>query len=148
MATLLDNREHVGEMSFDDWDVNLEGSSSHLSGPGPDTEEETTTTTGPLGNQEATGDFTLIIDNIPPHLHPAVSMGMRQVNLCYFSVRSEGSNSVADLLTLIDDQQEHSATKENKNMNEKESSWSSSSSELLYHDILMNVFTYLDAPSL
>ena len=153
-SLLYDNREN-GEASFDDWSVNLEGSSSHNAGGalGVETEE----TTGPLGEgDEGMTENLTLIDNIPPHLHPAVSLGMRRVSSCYFSVRSEGSNSVADLLSLLDEQ-EHSSKGDKKGANEVESSgdpshfkdsWSSSSSELLYHDILMNVFTYLDAPSL
>ena len=123
---------------------------------------EVTSSSYPGGN-DADDDAATLIDKIPSSLHPAVSMGMRRVSSCYFSVKSEGSNSVVDLLSLLDerenndlmfsDGEQKSAALEDEEETFKDApshgTWSpSSSSDLLYHDILMNVFTYLDAPSL
>jgi hypothetical protein len=99
-----------------------------------------------------------IIDHIPPQLHPAVSMGMRRVSSCYFSVRSEGSvGSMADLLSLLEEEGDHHPTSTTSTANvegsqdnktDRTTLSSSSSESLLYHDILMNVFEFMDAESL
>eukprot|EP00977_Amphora_coffeiformis_P004024 scaffold804_cov165-Amphora_coffeaeformis.AAC.3 len=142
--------------SFDDWSLtHPEGNNSHHGRCTAEGGEATSVL--PLGGDD---DATMLIDSIPSSLHPAVSMGMRRVSSCYFSVKSEGSNSVVDLLSLWDERdnnelmfsegEQKSATMEEAFTDApSQGSWSPSpSSDLLYHDILMNVFTYLDAPSL
>lgn len=172
MATTLSETNHNGrDGSFDEWSWNLEGSDNYaeattLVNPATTTTAASTTTT-------ASGEEVMILENIPKQLHPAVSMSMRRVSSCYFSVRSEeGSNSVTDLFSLFDEdlngnnvdaatstgewkqEQVHdddnadSIVRQGTFSASEASSWSSSSSDLLYHDILMNVFTFLDAPSL
>lgn len=150
MSRIYEPQESMEVFSFDDWSVNVD--SSHGGGGGGASESH---------------DPLILVDNIPSSLHPAVSMGMRRVSSCYFSVRSEGSGSVVDLLSLWDendntintpcpdDREGARGTNSAAKMSDAESSsspqgssWTSSSSDLLYHDILMNVFTFLDAPSL
>jgi len=67
----------------------------------------------------------------PKQLHPAVSIGMKRVSSCYFSQGSD--ESVADLLSQFGDD----STEEAKDC-----------ALLLFHDVLTNVFTFLDASSL
>ena len=118
--------------------------------------------------------------SLPPQLHPAVSMGVRRMSSCYFSIGSEGSevnnkNSMADLLSLweaeerkagsvgldIDDSPCKTTTSTSEHNTESNPSLSPNRntsaashqpqllpSDLLYHDILMNVFTFCDAESL
>lgn len=74
------------------------------------------------------------LTTLPKQLHPAVSMGMRRVASCYFSMNgSDASNSVADLFSLLNEEQQHEDQE---------------GLDILYHDILMHVFTFLDANSL
>ena len=122
--------------------------------------------------------------SLPPQLHPAVSLGMRRMSSCYFSIgsndASEASNSIADLVSLWDDSAERkteptSGCDKHKSFDAAKPSPSgiqaeisspagsvkpqynagsvsadrwTAPSDLLYHDILMNVFTFLDAKSL
>lgn len=80
-----------------------------------------------------------LVDILPPQLHPTVSLGMKRVSsmhrvssCAYFSL--QGSVSEADLYSLasgdirVDEQDAHA--------------------DWLYHDIIMHVFTFLDAKSL
>ena len=176
-----------GDGSFDDWSVNFDMNNNFFLGDASSAMANVAVEQAQQQEQQQQQqqqheqnylepEELALIDTIPPQLHPAVSMGMKRVSSCYFSVRSEGSsNSVADLLSLLDEQQQfensnNNSNKGKKNTNSQEEkkqnddvgygetkedvegtvkpSWSSSSSELLYHDILMNVFTFLDAPSL
>jgi hypothetical protein len=70
-------------------------------------------------------------------LHPAVSLGIQRVSSCYLSLASE--ESVADLISQFGDD----TTEEKANGSE----WDNSA-DVLYHDILMHVFAFLDYPSL
>lgn len=80
-----------------------------------------------------------VIAALPRQLHPAVSMGMTRVSTCYFSINgSEASNSVADLLSLLGEEEDVQITADTHN----------AGLDLLYHDILMHVFTFLDANAL
>ena len=104
MATLYESRE-----SFDDWSVNLEGSGvGQYAVPG----DENSSAAFFAANSSSEVTVNLI-DNIPPQLHPAVSMGMRRVSSCYFSVHSEGSNnnrnSLVDLLSLLENEEDQKA---------------------------------------
>lgn len=77
---------------------------------------------------------------LPAQLHPAVSLGLHRVSSCYFSIAgSEGSTSVADLLSLVDE----------RNMDDDgQTSVRWDASEVLYHDIMMHVITFLDIKAL
>ena len=77
---------------------------------------------------------------LPAQLHPAVSLGMHRVSSCYFSIAgSEGNTSVADLLSLVDE----------RNMDDDgEAAVRWDASEVLYHDIMMHVMTFLDIKAL
>lgn len=84
-------------------------------------------------------DFSLAtsdqFEDLP--LHPVVSMGMKRLSSHYFSLNgSEASTSVADLFSLLDDN------------NDDDDDEVSDGLDLLYHDILMHVFTFLDASTL
>jgi hypothetical protein len=69
---------------------------------------------------------------LPPQLHPAVSLGMRRMS--YFPIDASDAikhnSSVADLLSLLEETEP------------------TAPADLLYHDILMNVFGYLDVKDL
>lgn len=74
------------------------------------------------------------VTSLPKQLHPAVSIGMKRVASCYFSMNgSEASNSVADLFSLWNEEHQHEGQE---------------GLDILCHDILMHVFTFLDASSL
>ena len=97
---------------------------------------------------------------LPPHLHPAVSLGVRRVSSCYFSIGSqESQNSLADLLTSALEHESNASVSSEASpagdsslptpeIPNSESTKRWGPSDLLYHDILTNVFQYLDAPSL
>ena len=82
---------------------------------------------------------------MPPQLHPACSAGVRRVSSCYFSLASENANqSMTDLLSLTGDN-----TSNNENNTEgKKNDPIHDSVDFFYHDILMQVFTFLDPNSL
>ncbi|KAL3944769.1 MAG: hypothetical protein SGBAC_001140 [Bacillariaceae sp.] len=87
----------------------------------------------------------------PPQLHPAVSLGMQKVSSCYFSIGSY--ESMADLLSSKDDAYNNTTRQDmdlasNDGDNRSTIQFDATRDDLLYHDILMNVFTYLDAQSL
>jgi len=83
--------------------------------------------------------------NLPAELHPAVSLGMQRVSSCYFSIPgSEASNSVADLLSLVDEH-DHDAEEA---LDSPRSAVQWNAAEVLYHDIMMHVFTFLDVSAL
>jgi hypothetical protein len=81
-------------------------------------------------------------------------MGMRRVSSCYFSIKSsEASNSVADLLSLWEESnmmEESSEEQDGAQVDEETRSQSVklNASDILYHDIMMHVFTFLDAKAL
>lgn len=125
---------------------------------------------------------------MPPQLHPAVSLGVRRISSCYLSLNSE--ESVVDLLSqlgegtgsvgsdgignglsdhhsarfnivksedgattcdcsLSGDQYGTSAKVATTNfVHQAGPYFEQSTSDVLYHDILMHVFTFLDAPAL
>jgi hypothetical protein len=87
---------------------------------------------------------------LPPQLHPAVSLGAQRVSSCYFSLGSERENSVADLLSQFGDDTTSvdASGHENHNATTRNNHYSNDGADILYHDILMNVFTFLDAPSI
>lgn len=110
----------------------------------------------------------MVMIELPPSLHPAVSAGMRHISSAYFSIHSEntmnnnnnasaslhrGANnsSIADLLSLID----NVSAADNDNLSTgccsfAESGDADSITEdcFVHHDILMNIFGYLDLDSL
>ena len=80
---------------------------------------------------------------LPRQLHPAVSIGVKRVSTCYFSLDgSEANNSVADLLSLLGEDDDEKRDAPESEMSEE------GGLDLLYHDILMHVFTFLDASTL
>jgi hypothetical protein len=83
----------------------------------------------------------LEMPSCPPQLHPAVSLGVQRVSSCYFSLGSE--ESVADLLSQFGDEHEEDSTTSKQLL-----VLDHQSADVLYHDILMHVFTFLDAQSL
>jgi len=96
-----------------------------------------------------------------PQLHPAVSLGMQTVSSCYFSIVSnEGTGSIEGSMGDVvwgnnnkDDTYKTCCDLDNDTDNDVinrsiQFDTSDSSDDILYHDILMNVFTYLDAQSL
>jgi hypothetical protein len=124
-------------------------------------------------------------DEMPPQLHPAVSLGVRRVSSCYLSLHSQ--ESVTDLLSQLGegpssvgndgignghnghrsarfntvpsedgdncgDCRDHSRTAAEaaatNSVQQAGPYFEQSTSDVLYHDILMDVFTFLDAPSL
>jgi len=116
-------------------------------------------------------DATQYFPPIPPQLHPAVSMGVRRVSSCYFSIGSADSinekmadeigmnaaarhNSTASLQDFIIALQQSPEHQDDDDEQSLHSTLSSNHSTIaptdtaLYHDILMSVFTYLDASSL
>ena len=111
---------------------------------------------------EGLNDSSPVVGTLPAQLHPAVSMGMRRVSSCYFSIQSasEASNSVADLLSLFEEssmmedaattsERHDSATLDEFTANQAHSQsvkWNAS--DVLFHDIMMHVFSFLDAPAL
>jgi hypothetical protein len=98
------------------------------------------------------------LNPFPPQLHPAVSLGVQRVSSCYFSIASDKEReSVADFLSLWDESSLTSLN-EGKCLQEDDAATRTTSSSLpvlpwkpsdvLYHDILMHVFTFLNAQSL
>ena len=85
----------------------------------------------------------MLLFDIPPQLHPAVSLGVQRVNSCYFSLGSH--ESMVDLMNKIGE--DHSRSEVVNRDYEIEFN-KRHSSTILYHDILMNVFTFLNAQSL
>ena len=80
---------------------------------------------------------------LPRQLHPAVSIGVKRVSTCYFSLDgSEANNSVADLLSLLGEDDDEKIDALDAGATED------GGLDLLYHDILMHVFTFLDASTL
>lgn len=99
-----------------------------------DSFRETTSTTA---QQE------MLLFDVPPQLHPAVSFGVQRVSSCYFSLASE--ESVADFMNKIGGED---GTRSEVNLDYEVEFNERHSSSILYHDILMNVFTFLNAQSL
>jgi hypothetical protein len=90
----------------------------------------------------------------PPQLHPAVSLGVQRISSCYFSIQREDSTntSIADLLSLLDNTNTNNSNNNNKNLaaddEDEADDPHQDASNVLYHDILMHVFTFLNAQSL
>jgi hypothetical protein len=88
--------------------------------------------------------------DMPPQLHPACSAEVRRVSSCYFSLASSNDNqSMIDLLSPPGDS--HGTLSSNENKIEIEGNKIEpidDSVDLFYHDILMQVFTFLDPNSL
>jgi len=88
---------------------------------------------------------------MPPQLHPACSLGVRRVSSCYFSLASSNDKqSMTDLLSQPGDNG-HGALGKSENKNEVEENENhpiDNSVDVFYHDILMQVFTFLDPSSL
>ncbi len=79
---------------------------------------------------------------MPPQLHPACSAGVRRVSSCYFSLATANENqSMTDLLSVTGDDNNLKAEGETKDPIHN-------SVDFFYHDILMQVFTFLDPNSL
>ncbi|CAB9515075.1 Ankyrin Repeat Protein [Seminavis robusta] len=106
---------------------------------GWDWEETMSVATANTGSAEA--DFW--VDSLPPQLHPAVSLGIRRVSSCaYFSLQGsiDNANNYASELDL------YSLSSEVIGANKSDNT--AAAADILYHDILMVVLTYLDAESL
>lgn len=86
--------------------------------------------------------------DMPPQLHPACSAGVRRVSSCYFSIASSNDNqSMLDLLSPPPGDG-HGVLTSSENKIEIENEPTNDSVDLFYHDILMQVFTFLDPNSL
>jgi len=86
--------------------------------------------------------------DMPPQLHPACSAGVRRVSSCYFSIASSNDNqSMLDLLSPPPGDG-HGALTSSENKIKIENKPINDSVDLFYHDILMQVFTFLDPNSL
>lgn len=109
--------------------------------------------------------------NLPKQLHPAVSIGARRVSSCYFSIGSDSNQqqqqqqqqkklsrdnlSLADIWSQFEDEAANSLNAATGSSADAatatdQTRWTKElvGTDVLYHDILMHVFTYLDAPSL
>eukprot|EP00536_Pseudo-nitzschia_multiseries_P006232 jgi/Psemu1/324253/estExt_fgenesh1_pg.C_1300015 len=89
--------------------------------------------------------------DMPPQLHPACSIGLQRVSSCYFSLASANNHeSMSDLLTQFGDKAHETESNHNKieEKNSKRENDTDDSVDVFYHDILMQVFTFLDAKSL
>lgn len=88
-----------------------------------------------------------LVDSLPPQLHPAVSLGMKRVSSAYFSLQGSYC-SEADLYSLSSAEcyhqqyyHHHAGQGETCAATQVDANW-------LYHDIIMHVFTFLDARDL
>ena len=98
---------------------------------------------------------SIVLESMPSQLHPAVSLGVHRVSSCYFSLGSCQHESMVDLLSQFEDHEENTTTAATTTTTtariidtSSSSEEDTAASEVLYHDILMQVFTYLDASSL
>ena len=118
-----------------------------------------------------------MVIELPPSLHPAVSEGMKRISSCYYSIHSTssansisgvdqrggagltGNTSLADILAFLDCQNDEEGSLGSLSRHASHASLSSFAEnqtqlsgglveDLLYHDILMNVFSFLDIDSL
>lgn len=102
-----------------------------------------------------------LAENLPAQIHPAVSLGAQRVSSCYFSLGSE-RDSTADL-QLVTPSPNCDETNSPSSSCKVDSTGTPNKSipttircstcygavaDILYHDILMNVFTFLDGPSI
>ena len=88
---------------------------------------------------------------MPPQLHPACSAGVKRVSSCYFSIASGNDNqSISEFLSLAGDNSYDapSHTNDTKNTEGNNNEDIHDSADFFYHDILMQVFTFLDPNSL
>jgi len=103
------------------------------------------------GDENVQSSSTIpIFSAMPSQLHPAVSLGMQRVSSCYFSIASSDNDSYLDSKIGCDQGEASSLGCGSDLENERSygGEWNNSSVNLFYHDILMSVFTYLDATSL
>jgi len=85
---------------------------------------------------------------MPPQLHPACSLGVWRVSSGYFSLASSNNNdSMTDLLSQLGDNGHDVLGGESKTGGNNNESIDCSV-DVFYHDILMQVFTFLDPNSL
>mmetsp|Transcript_10307 Transcript_10307/g.30187 ORF Transcript_10307/g.30187 Transcript_10307/m.30187 type:complete len:693 (-) Transcript_10307:224-2302(-) len=93
-----------------------------------------------------------LYSEMPPQLHPACSIGIQRVSSCYFSLASANNHeSMSDLLSQLGDNTHESATNHNQAKQMRDDNKNDAiddSVDVFYHDILMQVFTFLDAKSL
>lgn len=90
---------------------------------------------------------------MPPQLHPACSIGFQRVSSCYFSLASTNHNeSMVDLMSQLG---ENSAldspgmiTADAGESEHRRDIKMDETVDVFYHDILMQVFTFLDSKSL
>lgn len=83
---------------------------------------------------------------VPSQLHPAVSLGMTKVSSCYFSIGSLDTDE-RDIFALEDDASSSLECGDDASLTFG-GELKNSAANLFYHDILMNVFTFLNASSL
>ena len=89
--------------------------------------------------------------DMPPQLHPACSAGFHRVSSCYFSLASSNDNqSVTDILSQPGNRNHKALSSDEikSEIEEKEIDPIHNSVDLFYHDVLMQVFTFLDLNSL
>ena len=99
-----------------------------------------------------------LVDSLPPQLHPAVSLGMRRVSSCAY-LSFQGSE--ADLQSLSSEmaaleyrrqqqqqQQQDKKTSVMTPQDQEEDEQSTAAADWLYHDVIIQVLTFLDASSL
>ena len=104
-------------------------------------------------------DMDLVVDSLPPQLHPAVSLGMKRVSSCaYFSL--QGSCSEADLHSLSSEiaasevvptsewDAKTSSSSSAQQQQQEQDEHSVNTADWLYHDVITQVLTFLDASSL
>jgi hypothetical protein len=110
----------------------------------------------------------LDVFEIPQQLHPAVSLGVRRVSSCYLSLASQ-QESMTDLWSQLSDNNNNSNSNSNSSsssqtngletrsksaipppeMDSPTDDWMrNNTGDVFYHDILMNVFHFLDDQSL
>ena len=113
-----------------------------------------------------TTEHNTVVLELPPQLHPAVSESMKRISSCYFSIHSTSTSNVAglnrrngslaDIFSFLDCQDFDEASlgsaskhPSNASLSDYSGRWSGALVEdLLYHDILMTLFGYLDIDSL
>ena len=95
-------------------------------------------------NSSSNNNNDLLVECLPPQLHPAVSLGMKRVSSAYFSLHESSWGSEADLFSLSSEYQHGSCC----GGEETAAATQVVDANWLYHDIMMHVFTFLDAKSL
>ena len=122
--------------------------------------DDTVETSAELWQQQQQHSLDMtVVDSLPPQLHPAVSLGMKRVSSCaYFSL--QGSVSEADLHSLSSEyatevavqlEQHHQAGGGGGGCGSGEDTHHHHrvvDADWLYHDVITQVLTFLDASSL